>query len=591
MSAPNTADPNDTSTKREAPNPKPSQLPTGGRHTLKGQTEQDQKSDPRPVPSNIQTDPIKEKASEVKTDAKKKGTDTTNSNSVMGSSLATASIPPITSPPGPQQTPSQGEEGQQETPSPPEVAKVDREKPNGEGQLQPDVLGSTMASVMQALGRPPGSKAFQNLLLQQKHAEAELGAEIKHVTKVGVGQSQVGGGHQQTFQNESGAAAPHQSNRAAPGGHGRHYPMMIPDGYQLVKVQEYEQLRYDLVNQRESIEELTTRLSAVVSNKLKQGNPYIADLSDRNRPTKLGERFGSMYDDEWLEAFEALRDGKEENEEEDAKVTVQLLAIIKDAYRLCRDQAEKQLGVLVSSMKDAVCQTTGSNQATETKSINASQDGKAEPETKPTSDKDNGDKSPAPPTEQKAPGEATAEKLPTEPSVKPASGGIDQGSKPTGVSPVTPPSGSKQKEDQSKLASSRMSEMWNITLRYARGFRKETASVAVPEIQQIYINQYIQKTKQDPQTLPLALVKYMARCVEVMWLMSVQDPPMAILWAENGGKTDTNFFKFLHSKGSRVKYCVWPAVFLCDHEAIVSKGYVVGENPPPPGEGAKVKPK
>ena len=44
-------------------------------------------------------------------------------------------------------------------------------------------------------------------------------------------------------------------------------------------------------------------------------NPNIADLSDRNRPTKIGERFGELYDNEWSEAYEDLKGmGKEENE-------------------------------------------------------------------------------------------------------------------------------------------------------------------------------------------------------------------------------------------------------------------------------------
>lgn len=36
-------------------------------------------------------------------------------------------------------------------------------------------------------------------------------------------------------------------------------------------------------------------------------NPNIADLSDRNRPTKLGERFGQLYDNEWSDAHETLK--------------------------------------------------------------------------------------------------------------------------------------------------------------------------------------------------------------------------------------------------------------------------------------------
>lgn len=57
------------------------------------------------------------------------------------------------------------------------------------------------------------------------------------------------------------------------------------------------------------------RLSRIASQQLIQGNPNITDLSDGNRPTKLGERFSQVYDDQWSEAFEALKvKGKQEKE-------------------------------------------------------------------------------------------------------------------------------------------------------------------------------------------------------------------------------------------------------------------------------------
>lgn len=41
--------------------------------------------------------------------------------------------------------------------------------------------------------------------------------------------------------------------------------------------------------------------------KLTDDNPSIFDLSDPHRPTKLAEMFSSLYDDEWTNAFETLR--------------------------------------------------------------------------------------------------------------------------------------------------------------------------------------------------------------------------------------------------------------------------------------------
>lgn len=50
------------------------------------------------------------------------------------------------------------------------------------------------------------------------------------------------------------------------------------------------------------------RLSSFASKQLTTNNPNIADLSDRNRPTKLGEKFEQLYDNEWSEAFEYLKE-------------------------------------------------------------------------------------------------------------------------------------------------------------------------------------------------------------------------------------------------------------------------------------------
>ena len=51
---------------------------------------------------------------------------------------------------------------------------------------------------------------------------------------------------------------------------------------------------------------LNCRLSEQVALKLADNNPNIADLSDMNRPTNLAEKFSTLYDDEWTEAFDAL---------------------------------------------------------------------------------------------------------------------------------------------------------------------------------------------------------------------------------------------------------------------------------------------
>ena len=49
-----------------------------------------------------------------------------------------------------------------------------------------------------------------------------------------------------------------------------------------------------------------SRLSKLAGERLTESNPAIADLSDPNRPTKIGEMYSEVYDNEWTDAFEAL---------------------------------------------------------------------------------------------------------------------------------------------------------------------------------------------------------------------------------------------------------------------------------------------
>ncbi|CAC5392370.1 unnamed protein product [Mytilus coruscus] len=49
---------------------------------------------------------------------------------------------------------------------------------------------------------------------------------------------------------------------------------------------------------------LKTKLSSVAGEKLTKGNPSITDLGDPNRPMKIGEKYGELYDNEWTDAME-----------------------------------------------------------------------------------------------------------------------------------------------------------------------------------------------------------------------------------------------------------------------------------------------
>ena len=46
----------------------------------------------------------------------------------------------------------------------------------------------------------------------------------------------------------------------------------------------------------------------MAGDKLTKGNPTIADLGDPNRPMKIAEKYGELYDNEWTDAMDYLDD-------------------------------------------------------------------------------------------------------------------------------------------------------------------------------------------------------------------------------------------------------------------------------------------
>lgn len=102
--------------------------------------------------------------------------------------------------------------------------------------------------------------------------------------------------------------------------------------------QEIDKLQDQLRIKNSEIEDLTTRLSQAASRSLMHNNPNIADLSDKNRPTKLGERFEQLFDNEWSEAHETLKSTISERE-----IYIILIEIVKDVYKFCKNALQQQI--------------------------------------------------------------------------------------------------------------------------------------------------------------------------------------------------------------------------------------------------------
>ena len=68
-------------------------------------------------------------------------------------------------------------------------------------------------------------------------------------------------------------------------------------------------------------------------------------------------------------------------------------------------------------------------------------------------------------------------------------------------------------------------------------------------------------------------VEYVKKCVEICWLMAVQDPPMAFGplprfydWF------DSNLYKPYTKSGRKVDFVVWPVLYLHDNGSVICKG-------------------
>ncbi|WAQ99631.1 hypothetical protein MAR_024004, partial [Mya arenaria] len=105
---------------------------------------------------------------------------------------------------------------------------------------------------------------------------------------------------------------------------------------------ELEKTRHELLEVRHDLEDAKTRLSKVMGQKLTDNNPNIADLSDKNRPTKLAERYSELYDNQWTDAFEIVN-----NQLHDEKSTIDSLSnILLSAADFCQMESEAQMTAL-----------------------------------------------------------------------------------------------------------------------------------------------------------------------------------------------------------------------------------------------------
>lgn len=70
-------------------------------------------------------------------------------------------------------------------------------------------------------------------------------------------------------------------------------------------------------------------------------------------------------------------------------------------------------------------------------------------------------------------------------------------------------------------------------------------------------------------------VMFIKKCVEICWLMGMQDPPVVMESSiQRGGNFDKELFRHYTKSGDIIDYLVWPALRLYDGGPVLCKGIV-----------------
>ncbi|XP_060608166.1 uncharacterized protein LOC132760244 [Ruditapes philippinarum] len=115
-----------------------------------------------------------------------------------------------------------------------------------------------------------------------------------------------------------------------------------------------------------------------------------------------------------------------------------------------------------------------------------------------------------------------------------------------------------------------------ITHRMICDLRKSMGTLSVRPLVQIFHEKWVIRMKQE-EKLPSTskhIENFVAKAFEVIWLMTIQNPPMIFKWQKRDEPVDKERFTFYTKRGNTIKQTVWPAVLLHESGPLMSKGIV-----------------
>ncbi|WAQ99469.1 hypothetical protein MAR_023842 [Mya arenaria] len=281
------------------------------------------------------------------------------------------------------------------------------------------------------------------------------------------------------------------------------------------KMKKYiERLQEEISRKNAENDQLKIRLSKLACDKLTKDNPNIADLSDRNRPTKLGEIYSELYDNEWTDAFEGLTKGGGYKDDEAIKA---LRKTLDSSYTFCVRNSNE----LVTKMK-AVAEELFKDIRRREHSLTLPQ-------------------SPL--------GRVTNPLLAFEDHF------IERHWKP------------KQRKEAKKDWNNKTFVPPTHMGQELIKMRKDVAVSMVPVVQQAYL-----RHRWDKECIE-SLKPFIKKSLFICWMMVVQTPPMVF---DSTTKPDSRFDSLLYrqytASGDTIEYVVWPAMFLHEKGPLVLKG-------------------
>ncbi|XP_052794205.1 uncharacterized protein LOC128227578 isoform X1 [Mya arenaria] len=285
-----------------------------------------------------------------------------------------------------------------------------------------------------------------------------------------------------------------------------------------IMLQEAKRLKDELKSLKAENERLRLRLSKFAGDQLTRDNPNITDLSDPNRPQKLGEKYSELYDNEWTEAYESLTHSG--YSEADAVETLQLT--LKNTFQFCERKAQ----LILQKTEDAVNLLF-----------------------------------------EEYRNSAILEAVPSHVTV-------------TGGKKCLVLTSGEDMQLQKRWEPKRRNFLDSKTFtddtpqkadhvhvdKQMKHLRKEVAGSILPIVQKAYMDASWQKECLS------SLKPFINKCLFIGWMMVVQTPPMDFKSARKGDHFDKNIFNYYTKSGKFIDVVVWPALLLHKDGPVVGKG-------------------